>query len=196
MSGDTIDWAATKRRLEQGDIALAQVLDVKGDRLQHMLRERARRLARPEDAQESLRHSIKVLVIKSGSDRYALALDRLAGVLPFVPCAPVPGGAPELIGVFNARGAIWGAFDLRRLLGSEKSAETAGSRVVLLRHAQRRVALRVDEADEIRDLAATRWARSSADAAASGAIVAVTSDGLALLNLDALWAHPSIGEAG
>lgn len=195
MTGGAIDWTAAKLRLKAAEAELAHAFDIDGKRSDALLRDRARRLAADERKPTPGTESIRVLTANAGPERYALQLTQLVGVLPFTKCAPVAGGPPGLHGVINGRGAIWAVFDLRRLLGIDAPSAPDGGRVVLLRHSWRRVGLRVDEAADTRVLAAAAAQRSaSGPQAAATFIRAVMPDGLILLDLDALWTHPSIGE--
>jgi len=191
----TVDWQEVRQRLAAGDAALARVLEVTDERFEALLRERTRRLAMPDLASGSRIAATRVLVARSGSERYALPLARLAGVVPFARWTPVAGAPAAMIGVFNGRGAIWAAFDLHRLLSANGSPEATDGGAVLLRHPHRRIALRVDEISDLRDFRRVGTA-SSAPVAGGEIVTEVTSDGVMLLDVDALWAHPSIGEAG
>lgn len=190
-----IDWTAVHRRLAEGQASLAGLTEVGGERLEALLRERARALAEPGKA--AVRPAtVQALVVRVGAERYGLELSRLAGILPFASCAPVAGGPSELLGLVNARGEIWAAFEFHRLLGAGAAEAPAGGYVVLLRHGRRRVGLRVDEADRVRALIRADLKRppGTASGIATEFIKGVTSDSVILVDLDALWTHPAIAE--
>jgi purine-binding chemotaxis protein CheW len=196
MIAGGIDWAAAQRRVVEGQNALAGLLEVGGDRLEILLRERARQLAQPGKDAVRRPDAIRVLVGRVGGERYGLALTKLAGVLPFKSCTPVAGGPSELLGVINVRGEIWSAFELRRLVGGAPAEMPAGGHIVLLRHGRRRVALRIDEAERVRDVARTelKLPTNEASRMPSELIIGLTSDSMILFDPDALWTHPAMTE--
>jgi chemotaxis signal transduction protein len=191
-----VDWTAVRRRLAEGQESLADLMEVGGERFQALLRERARALAEPGKAALRPAATVQALVIRAGAERYGLELDKLAGILPFASCALVAGGPSELIGLVNARGEIWAAFEFRRLMGAGAAEAPSGGYVVLLRHGRRRVGLRVDEAERVRALthADLKSSPEKTSGIAAEFIKGVTPDSVILVDLDALWTHPAIAE--
>lgn len=191
-----IDWAKVRERLAAGQQSLARVMDIDGKRLQALLDDRARTLAAPETAAARQAKTLHVLVMRVGAERYGLALTGLAGVLPFGSCAAVPGGPAELLGLVNAHGAIWAAFEFHRLLGAGAPEAPADGKVVLLRHRRRRVCLRFDDAEYVRQLdrGGLKKTPGTEFAVPTQFIEGVTSDSIVLVDLNALWTHPAIAE--
>lgn len=191
-----IDWADVHRQLAAGQDSLAGLWDIGGERLNALFDERARALAEYGKAAARPAATMQALVVRAGTERYGLAVAKLMGVQSFGACAPVPGGPGELLGLVNARGEIWSAFEFRRLLGANPADAPADGKVVLLRHDRRRVCLRFDEAERVRELDCTNLKK--VPDAASGISVefikGVTSDSTFLVDLDALWIHPAIAE--
>lgn len=197
MTDGGIDWAAVHRRLAAGQSAIDAALETRGARLEALLQERARRLARPDEGGRAAAPGLRVLAVRAGGERYGLELARLAGVVPFERAAAVPGGPVELIGVARARGEMWAAYDLRRLLGAAPGEAAGRGCLVLLRHPRRRVAVRVDEPEQVHGVDPGEIRRPSDDATARPAplVRGVAHGSILLIDLDDLWVHPAIGEA-
>lgn len=195
MTTGGINWTAIHRRLAVGQQQLAGLSEFSDERLQALLRERACKLAERRSSSPA-HQTFQAMVVRAGPERYALELTKLAGVLPFGQCAPLAGGPGELLGLINAHGEIWAAFEFQRLLGAKADVPPTSGYVVLLRHGRRRVGLRVDEVDRVRTLT-LRDLRQSDDKTSRNPIEvvkAVTSDAVILVDLANLWAHSAIGE--
>jgi len=54
-------------------------------------------------------------------------------VLPFAPCAPVPGAPPQFLGVINLRGELRAVVDLARLLVPSADGNSDSEFVLMLR---------------------------------------------------------------
>lgn len=63
---------------------------------------------------------------------FAVAITNMKEVIPFPKMTQVPNTEAGILGVFNLRGQIWSAIDLRVLLKLEKSAITEKNFIVLV----------------------------------------------------------------
>lgn len=188
---DEIDWAAVRTRLEQAQSALDAAFSGSVTYNEAILLERTRRLAERRVVGRRLTSSDRVLIVQVADTRYGVWLDRLAGVAPMTACAPAPRGPTVLLGLMTVRGGVWTVFDLPRLLGVD-APSADGGHVVLLRHASRRVGLRVDRADLVRQQARSEVRLMPGG---SGLAAGIASDGQIFIDMDAVWAHPAITEA-
>lgn len=197
MTANGIDWTAIHERLAKGQASLAGSMEINDARFDALLRDRARKLAERESPALPAGKTMQALVVRIGTERYGLELTKLAGVLSFGQCAPVARGPSELLGLFNAHGEIWAVFEFGRLLGAVANELPTGGYIVLLRHGRRRVGLRVDEVDRVRELVRTGLQDANDKASKSSVefIKGVTSDSVILVDLDNFWTHPAIGEA-
>jgi purine-binding chemotaxis protein CheW len=197
MTGSGIDWAAIHDRLAKSQTSLAGLMETDDARFDALLRERARKLAERESPALPAGETMQALVVRVGTERYGLELTKLAGVLSFGSCAPVARGPSELLGLFNAQGEIWAVFEFGRLLGAAAKEPPTGGYIVLLRHGRRRVGLRVDEVDRVRELTRTglKDVNNNASKDSVEFITGVTSDSVILVDLDNFWTHPAIREA-
>lgn len=193
---DAIDWTAVQARMAAAQRALDIELGASPEHVEAILLERTRSLATTGATAQRATASDRALVVRLAGEAHGLWLDRLAGVAPFTACVAAPRGPASLLGLMTVRGDIWTVFDLACLLGGD-SPRSATGHVVLLRHASRRIGFRVERTDDIRLLARAGVRRLPSESAspAAGLIEGLGPDGLILIDIDALWAHPAITEA-
>lgn len=91
--------------------------------------------------------TLRVLRCRSGAVEWALADALVREVTPPVPLARIPGTPPAVLGVGNLRGTLSAVVDTRQLLG-QPADEPAGA-LVVVEASGRRVALAVDEVDDL-----------------------------------------------
>ncbi|HJW04940.1 MAG TPA: chemotaxis protein CheW [Rhodanobacter sp.] len=91
------------------------------------------------------------LSFRIGAQLYAAPLDEVSEVIRDGELTPVPGAAPDLLGVRHLRGRIVPVMDGRLRLGlpALPAANPVSVRVVLLSQAGQRVGLRVDAVGEL-----------------------------------------------
>ena len=71
-------------------------------------------------------------ILGIASQNFAVAITNMKEVIPLPKLTQVPNTDASILGVFNLRGQIWSAIDLRVLLKLEKSAITDKNFIVLL----------------------------------------------------------------
>jgi len=192
------DWAAIRRRLASSQAGLADLVEIRGQRLQDILQQRAAELAKRAAAKRRPADAVSVLVVTVGAERYGLPLDGLVAVQPRCVPVAVPGGPGHLLGAVNARGEIWAVSHLGALLGLSAAKHEDGY-VVLLRHERRRIGLRVDAVDGTRriDRSALLRPPGNSQESATGLVSGIDpADGLAVVDLAALWSGSLIMEGG
>jgi purine-binding chemotaxis protein CheW len=187
-----IDWEEVRRRLRDSGLALERALAADPARTEAVFRRRAAELAGRRARVRADAGAVQVLTFALGAERYALPLADLAGLLPLAGCTPVPGGPPELLGVLNVRGTIRSVLDLGRLLGLSGREAAEGGYVLLLRREGGEAGLRVDQVDRIIAVSPGQLGvPPEGDAGpAAGLVKGLTPDGLALLDAQAILAHP------
>lgn len=79
--------------------------------------------ARPTDSEQPA--SLRVLMLRAGDMRCALALDEVATLGRCPPLTPVPTPVAALRGLGSMRGVIVGVYDLAALLGQGAAAEAS-----------------------------------------------------------------------
>lgn len=94
----------------------------------------------------------RILVVELDGGRYALRIEEVDEVVRAVAVTPLPGVPPVVEGVIDVRGEVLPVLGLRRRFGLPLRAPALGDRFVLARAGGRRVALRVDEVEEVREI--------------------------------------------
>jgi len=186
-NGKPINWDNVRSRLAQSQLALERALVADPQRIEDVYRQRAAQLARPRARSVTTAGESYVQVFLLGTQRYALEIAELAEVMPLVKYTPVPGAAPEFLGVINLRGDIRPVVDLSGLLGLTNERIAAPGYLLLLR--KQPVGLRVDGLEHIqlirpKDLCVPNGAEPSARYSQG-----VTLDKLIVLRGEALLAH-------
>lgn len=91
--------------------------------------------------------ALRVLRCRSGALEWAVVDSLVHEVAAAVPLARIPGAPPAVLGLGNLRGALLTVVDTRRVLG-QPTGEAPGAMVVV-EAGGRRVALAVDEVDDL-----------------------------------------------
>jgi purine-binding chemotaxis protein CheW len=169
---------------------------VTGDRLQQVLEERARLLARPA-ADHAGEDVVELVVLTVGAERYGVDVRLVREVRPLAGLAPVPGTPDVWAGLVNLRGSLCPVLSLRRYLqvtgpGAETGASGPGVLVVVT--APFPAALLVDAAAEVRRCppGQLRPVQAAAGDRARTAVTAVTTDLLQVLDPAAVLADPTL----
>lgn len=96
----------------------------------------------------------RALVCAAGGERFGIALESIAEIMPFRECVPVPDAPSAMIGVFGRNGQLVSVLDLALALGLPPSTGEDGAwHLVMLRQSQPQVALRVDRAYAVSEIA-------------------------------------------
>ena len=193
----SIDWDDVKQRLHASQLALEKALSPGPERTEAIYRERAEQLAKREGDAGSPSTASRMLVFNLGRERYAIDFNAIVELLPFANCTAVPSGPPELLGVINVHGEIRSVVDLGRLLALAEEEGRSPGYVLLVRHRDLEVGLRVSAIDKIQTFASGQLA--AACESDTGSSLRYTQGlavgGLRLLNAEALFAHPIFTKA-
>jgi purine-binding chemotaxis protein CheW len=139
-------------------------------------------------ASQAADSSVLLVAFLIDGNRYALRLAQVERVLPLVAVSPLPKAPDIALGVINLGGEVVPVLDLRRRLGFPARGYGVRAHLIAARTARRRVALPVDEALGVMEVAA--GAVTPPDAVLPGtahvAGIAALPDGLLLIHdLDA-----------
>ena len=89
------------------------------------------------------------VLFKVAQSEYVLDAADVLLMESFTGATQVPGGPPHLAGIIQIRGRVLPVIDLRARFGMQPQAPTLDSRVVVVRSADRAVALLADRAREV-----------------------------------------------
>jgi len=143
------DWADIHAALAARLKHLGSGIEANDARLQAMLRERAEHLAKAPHDVAAQDPEQRLLVLRIGTERYALALECAQEVTLMTHAAVLPGSGPEIHGIVSWRGEFVTVFDLAQILGVDSGADPASRRLVVLRGEEPRVGLVVDGVEHV-----------------------------------------------
>ena len=153
---------------------------------------RARALARPP-AQEETATGTELLEFRLGGATYALASAHVREVLPLVELTPVPCTPDFIAGVVNVRGRMTAVVALHRLLQLQVAGLADLHQVILLRGNGLEFGLLADAVVGVRRYPAAALERSvPALASGDAQLLRLTSDGVAVIDVERLLAHPRL----
>jgi purine-binding chemotaxis protein CheW len=159
MKQASINRDDVRKRLQASEDSLREALSESPERIKTVFRQRAVQLAKLHAANKPVSRGIPALIFRLAQERYAIALQELAEVLPFHGCTQVPGGSLEFLGVISLRGELRPVVDLARVLSGRaptQSGSDSGAVLVL----RRPIAMKVDEIEELREIRSEELARS------------------------------------
>jgi purine-binding chemotaxis protein CheW len=190
-NGQHINWESVRSRLAQNQVALEKALVADAARIESTFERRAAQLASRRAQAGTASTALPVQVFLLGEQRYGIELSKLAEVVTFNKCTPVPGAPAEVLGVINLRGEIRVVADLSRLLGLGNGDTAATGYVLLVGKRGYEVGLRVDRLDQIQLIPQEALTGSGAGAGDLPAryVKAFTSDKLILLSTEAIRSH-------
>lgn len=127
------------------------------------------------------------LLVRVAGAEFALPAERVAFMEAFEGATPVPGTAPHVAGLVQARGQVVPLVDLRTLFGLPPIERGLEARVVVVEGAGRRVGLLVDSGREVIRLDPGRFQpppAALAEGAASYVDAVAQADGRLVLRMD------------
>jgi chemotaxis signal transduction protein len=156
-----------------------------------ILAERARALAVPLQAEEPV-ESLGAVLLSAGEGRYAIELRHVLAIERAGELTPVPGVPACWSGIANLHGTLYPILDLGRYLGAAAPQEAPHRMLLLVGGAGIEVGLLVDEVLEVTWLRVDALGPSPSAAHGRTVLQGVTSDLVALLNVEALLSDPDL----
>ena len=162
------------------------------ERMQTILEERARALARVTDVEAD--EGRQLVVFSLASETYGVPTDYVREVQSLREISPVPCTPSFVVGVINIRGSIYSVIDIREFFGVPQQELTDLTKVILVNAGGLEVGILADDVlgetsvplDAIRPPLATRGGIKEEF------VQGVTKDMLIILNLDALMSDERI----
>jgi len=153
-----------------------------------ILEQRAQELAHIAGTDTEDREMLEVLVFHLGSESYAVEVRYVHQVRPVDRLTPVPCAPNFVIGVINLQGEILSLLDFRRFLGVTEEGITDLMEVIVVEAAGLKIGLMANRVDAVKWFPLEDFEEPPATVNQIGAqfIKGVTSDGLILLDLEAI----------
>lgn len=156
------------------------------ERVQRILEERARRLARPAAPQRPA-DVLEVVSFQLAGERYAIAAERVREVFRLQGRSALPGAPDPIAGVTAHRGEILTLLDVRSILGLSSAALNDLGRVLVLEHGRTHVGILVDRVEGVEEVPRAELRPPlPLGPAAREHLVGVTGDALIVLDVDVL----------
>jgi len=157
------------------------------EKMQAILEERARALARVTDVETD--EGRQLVVFSLANETYGVPTDYVREVQSLREISSVPCTPSFVVGVINIRGSIYSVIDIREFFGVPQREFTDSTKVILINAGGHEVGILADDVlgetsvplDEIKPPLATRGGVKKEEY-----IQGVTKDMLIILNLDAL----------
>jgi len=138
----------------------------------------------------------RYLLVRSGGTRWALPADQVRRVVRNLPCHPVPGGQPHLVGLAQYAGEPLAVLDLHNLVGGGTLRSDHRATVILDRRNERSgsvLGLAIDEAQRVVTVAHPPQPDSE-DALVQGTIT-IDGDAVNVLDTACLFSHSEDADA-
>lgn len=101
-------------------------------RVRTVLKDRARELARPAEAEDDNVQPVEIVEFTLGQERYGFPSSEVREVFHLTEITPLPSVPPFVLGVTNVRGRILSVLDLRRLLDFGDTGLTNLNQAIIL----------------------------------------------------------------
>jgi len=140
----------------------------------------------------------RVLAFYLGAQRYALPIERVREIQQIVAFSQMPSASSGVVGMVNLRGNVVPAVDMRRLVGLEPAEYTLETPMIITDVRNEKLALLVDEVQDVFELAPGCLQESPALHSLSASMIGVArmEDGLIyVLDVDELVGAAVFGAA-
>jgi purine-binding chemotaxis protein CheW len=84
-----------------------------------------------------------------GEENYAIRIEHIHEIIRLQTITPLPHSKPYVKGVINLRGHVVPVISLRRLFGMADDTDTKSTRIVVIKHLEQSVGVRVDLVNKV-----------------------------------------------
>jgi len=160
----------------------------------HILRTRAKALARPSQHAPAAATVLEVLEFRLAQERYALETRYVREVCPLKDLTPLPCTPPFVLGVVNLRGRILPVFDLKKFFDLPEQGVTDLHRIILIEGNEMELGLLADAVVGVRSIPADSLQPSlpTLIGIRSEYLKGVTAERLVVLDAARILADPKI----
>lgn len=160
----------------------------------HILRARAKALARPSEHVPMSAPLLDVLEFRLAHERYALETRYVREVYPLNDLTPLPCTPPFVLGIVNVRGRILPVFDLKKLFDLPEPGVTDLHRIILIEGGSIELGLLADVVVGVRSIPAdsVQPPLPTLTGIRSDYLKGVTAERLVVLDVARILADPNI----
>lgn len=188
----SIDWEAAQARLDRARRTAEETVELSAERARALMEDRARALARPVQTTPAVGETAELLSFELAGERFAIETRHVQAVLELPGVTPVPGTPRWIAGVTVVRGEILPVVDLWAMLDRADAQFPERRWLVVVGGDQPDLGLLASAAGELRDVPTSEFVDPPADLAAGLPVLAVTRDGLVVLDGRALSDDPRL----
>jgi purine-binding chemotaxis protein CheW len=174
-----------RSRLRESERAMDEALTESPARVETAYHQRAARLAKRQEAQKPFVAGVPAMLLRLGSERYAVELKEVAEVLPFLACTPAPGSPPSFLGMIDLRGELRAVLNMNYLLGIAEGPDGGSGFVLLLRRHSQKIGVKVDGIEDLIEVRPEDLSLPACGKYAKGS----GTGAMMMLNLDAVLAE-------
>jgi purine-binding chemotaxis protein CheW len=160
----------------------------------HILRARAKALARPSEHAPAAAPLLEVLEFRLAQERYALETRYVREVYPLKDLTPLPCTPPFVLGIVNVRGRILPVIDLKKFFDLPEQGVTDLHRIILIEGNEMALGLLADAVEGMRSIFADNLQPSlpTLTGIRSDYLKGVTAERLVVLDVARILADPKI----
>lgn len=160
----------------------------------HVLRARARALARPPELAPAAETLLEVLEFGLAQERYAMETRYVHEVYPLKELTPLPGTPPFVLGIVNVRGRILPVLDIKRFFDLPEQGLTDLHRIIIVHGHDLELGLLADAIVGVRSIPVGSLQPSlpTLTGIRGEYLKGVTAEHLVVLDLDRILADPKI----
>lgn len=134
-----------------------------------------------------------IIAFQLGNEAFCVRTTRVREIRGWMPCMPLPGSPPDVMGVINLRGAVIPIIDLSMRLGLRQTEANERSAIIVTETADKVVGLLVDRVTDmlnisLGDVQPVPAAGGAMARACAEGILTVGEGMICFLDLDAIFA--------
>jgi purine-binding chemotaxis protein CheW len=145
----SFDWENARGRLKAAAAAVAASAATSAAAEEHVLKARAKELARRTRAPEAQGESIDIISFAVGGAKYALGARYITEVIRLSELTPIPGAPAHVLGVTNLRGTVLTVIDPCELFGLPRRGLSDASYIAVFGKERAECGLLVHHASEV-----------------------------------------------
>ena len=153
MTPEQTNWDEIRALIAATQRTLGGEATLPPEEQQHLLRERARALAKEPETANEKRARLEVVAFELAGEHYAIELRQVREVCLLHEITPVPCTPPFILGIVNLRGKIRTVIDLKRFFDLPHAGLTELNKVIFIEGADMQLGILADAILGVRRIA-------------------------------------------